>query len=356
MIKVTPLRVASVVLGLLIVPLLPNGAQGDSAMAQVGNGSAPTAPSPTFADLDYAPPEPATSLGHKLDLYLPPVGSKPFPVVVWTTGSAWLGDTGKRQAEIIAAQLHPRGFAVAGVSVRSSSQATFPAQIHDTKAAIRWLRANSTKFGLDPNRVGIMGSSSGGWAAAMAAATANLSHLEGTVGVTGHSSAVQAAVAFYPPTDFLSMDAWAIRRCAPGARELGMKEGYCHDDVSSPESRLVGCAIQSCRDKVRAADPAGYVSATTAPIMIFHGNSDAAVPHNQGERLYMAFNKICRDAVFVSLPKAGHGPVTAFLTDDAVREGATIRSTSTDGCTVTNPILYKPTWQTVINFLEKYLH
>jgi hypothetical protein len=90
--------------------------------------------------------------------------------------------------------------------------------------------------------------------------------------------------------------------------------------------------------------------------MIFHGNSDAAVPHNQGERLYMAFNKICRDAVFVSLPKAGHGPVTAFLTDDAVREGATIRSTSTDGCTVTNPILYKPTWQTVINFLEKYLH
>jgi len=348
------LNATLVVLGLLIVPTVWNGAKNDSVVAQVAG--TPTVPSPTFGDLDYAPPEPATSVGHKLDLYLPLPGKTPFPIVIWTAGSAWMGDTGKRQAEIVAAQLLPRGIAVAGVSVRSSSQAVFPAQVHDIKAALRWVRANATKYSLDPNRVGIMGSSSGGWSAVMAASTGNLSHLEGTVGVTGHSSAVQAAVAFYPPTDFLSMDAWAIRKCTPGARELGFKEGYCHDDETSPESRLIGCAIQRCPGKARAGDPAAYVSVSTAPMMILHGNSDAAVPHNQGERLYMALNKVCRDAVFVSLPGAGHGSVTAFLTDDAVREGATIRSTTADGCTVTNPSLYKPTWQTVINFFEKYLH
>jgi acetyl esterase/lipase len=195
------LNATLVVLGLLIVPTVWNGAKNDSVVAQVAG--TPTVPSPTFGDLDYAPPEPATSVGHKLDLYLPLPGKTPFPIVIWTAGSAWMGDTGKRQAEIVAAQLLPRGIAVAGVSVRSSSQAVFPAQVHDIKAALRWVRANATKYSLDPNRVGIMGSSSGGWSAAMAASTGNLSHLEGTVGVTGHSSAVQAAVAFYPqPTSY----------------------------------------------------------------------------------------------------------------------------------------------------------
>lgn len=106
---------------------------------------------------------------------------------------------------------------------------------------------------------------------------------------------------------------------------------------------------------MRAADPARYITPGDAPLMIPHGGSDRLVPHNQGERLYMALNKACADAVFISLPRAGHGPMVGFLTDDALREAATIRSTAAAGCVVTNPVPYRPSWQTVIDFLEKHL-
>jgi acetyl esterase/lipase len=335
-----------VLLGLLGVVQIAAGRQA----------AEPRPPSPTFADLDYAPPEPAASNGHKLDLYVPAGARSALPVVVWTAGSAWMADTGKRRAENVAAQLGPLGYAVAGVSIRSSSQVKFPGQLHDIKAAIRWLRANAARYNLDPNRIGIMGDSSGGWTAAMAALTGDAPDLEGSVGVTGVSSSVRAAVAFFPPSDFLSMDAWAIRKCTPAqAGRPKPGEAPCHDDESSPESRLIGCAIQSCPEKVRAADPARHVTPADPPMMILHGGSDPLVPHNQGERLYMALNKACLDAVFISLPKAGHGPLNGFLTDDALREGATMRSTAAAGCAVTNPVPYRPSWQTVIDFFEKHL-
>ena len=306
-------------------------------------GRAPQGPAPTYADLDYAPPEPATSNGHKLDLYVPKEFRGPLPIVIWTGGSAWLADTGKRTAGSLAAQLNPAGYAVAGVSIRSSSQVRFPGQLHDIKAAIRWLRANASTYTLDPNHIAIMGDSSGGWTTAMAAVTGDAPEMEGSVGMTGVSSQVQAAVAFYPPTSFLTMDAWALQKCSPAS---------CHDGDLSPESRLVGCAIQTCPDKVQAANPARYVTAGDPPIMILHGNSDPLVPHNQGELLYMALNKACRDAVFISLPKAGHGPWMGFLTNDALRQAATMRSTSATGCMVTNPVPYTPTWKTIIYFLD----
>jgi acetyl esterase/lipase len=324
------------------------GALGAAAFAQAPGPPGPAAPQgppPTHADLDYAPPDPPTSNGHKLDLYLP-AGTGPLPVVIWTSGSAWRADTGKRGAGRLAEWLVPAGYAVAGVSIRSSSQVRFPGQLHDVKAAVRWIRANAATYSLDPDRIGIMGDSSGGWTAAMAALTGDVPELEGSVGTTGVSSAVQAAVSFYPPTDFLAMDSWALQRCE-GAR--------CHDSEGSPESLLVGCAIQSCADKVRAANPARYVSAGDPPVMILHGNSDPLVPHNQGELLYMALNKACRDAVFISLPKAPHGPWGAFLTEDALREGATTRSTRAAGCTVANPTPYTPTRKTVIEFLDASL-
>jgi acetyl esterase/lipase len=314
--------------------------------ASAALAQAPAGPSPTHANLDYAPPDPATSNGHKLDLYLPAGESGPRPVVVWTGGSAWMADTGKRTAGALAARLNPAGYAVAGVSIRSSSQVKFPGQLHDIKAAIRWLRANAARYDLDPNHVGIMGDSSGGWTAAMAAVTGDAQEMEGMVGTVGVSSRVQAAVAFYPPTNFLTMDAWALQRC---------EAARCHDGEGSPESRLVGCAIQSCPDKVRATNPARYISAADPPLMILHGNSDPLVPHNQGEELYMALNKACRDAIFISLPKAPHGNWNGFLTDDVLREAATMRSTSATGCAVTHPTPYTPTWKTVIDFLDKYM-
>jgi acetyl esterase/lipase len=316
---------------------------GGAALAQ---GPPPPLATPTHVDLEYAPAEPAGSNGHKLDLYIPAGANRPLPVVIWTGGSAWMADTGKRTAAGLAVQLNPAGYVVAGVSIRSSSQVKFPGQLHDMKAAVRWLRANAARYNLDAERIAIMGDSSGGWTTAMTAVTGDAPELEGSVGTTGQSSKVRAAVAFYPPTNFLTMDTWALSRCTPPR---------CHDDEPSPESRLVGCAIQTCADKVQAANPLRYVTPADPPMMILHGGSDPLVPHNQGEQLYMALNKACLDAVFVSLPKAGHGPWNGFLTNDAIREAATMRSTSATGCAVTNPAPFTPTWAMVIEFLDRHV-
>jgi acetyl esterase/lipase len=341
----------AVVLGLTVAGLTAQTAAPSAASPQPPGGApsggrGPQGPPPAFANIDYAPPEPAAGNGHKLDLYIPAGAARPLPLVIWTGGSAWRADTGKSTAGTIAAQLNPAGYAVAGVSIRSSSQVLFPGQLHDVKAAIRWLRSNAAKYNLDGGHIAIMGDSSGGWTTAMAAMTGDAPEMEGTVGATGVSSAVQAAVAFYPPTNFVAMDAWAIRKC--GGQD-------CHDSEGSPESRLVGCAIQTCPDKVKAASPMTYITPADPPIMILHGNSDPLVPHNQGEQLYMALNKACKDAIFISLPKAGHGPVNGFLSSDAIRESATMRSTASAGCAVVNPTPYTPSWKTVIEFLDKHM-
>src|SRR3954447_22076393 len=87
------------------------------AQAPQGRGGPPPGPAPTFANLDYAPADPATSNGHKLDLYIPANATKPLPVVIWTGGSAWMADTGKALAGVVAVQMNPAGYAVAGVSI-----------------------------------------------------------------------------------------------------------------------------------------------------------------------------------------------------------------------------------------------
>jgi dipeptidyl aminopeptidase/acylaminoacyl peptidase len=133
----------------------------------------------------------------------------------------------------------------------------------------------------------------------MAAITGDAPELKGSAGLTGVSSKLQAAVAFYPPTNSLTTNAWTLAKCSAPR---------CHDNASSPESRLVGCAIQGCPDKVQAATPLHRVTPADPPLMILHGGSDPLVTHNQGEPLYMALNKACLESVFVSLPRAGHGP------------------------------------------------
>jgi dienelactone hydrolase len=106
---------------------------------------------------------------------------------------------------------------------------------------------------------------------------------------------------------------------------------------------------------VRAASPWSYITDANPPIMILHGNSDPLVPHNQGEQLYMALKRPVRTLSPSAFPKPPHGNWNGFLTDDALREAATIRSTSADGCTMSNPMPCTLTWKTVIDFLDKHM-
>lgn len=256
-------------------------------MTPDGVGRDATERMPSLVDVAYAEP---VGRAHLLDLHLPAAGGPNHPLIVWTGGSAFLADNGKDSAGRIAEVFNPLGYAVAGVSVRSSTQAVFPAQVDDMRSAIGWLRANAGAHGVDPDRIVVMGDSSGGWAAAMATLT-----VEG----------VRAGVAFYPPTDFLRMD----EQMLPGACDdfntmMGLTG--CHNDPLSPESRLIGGPIQDNAEAVARANPATYVRGDSPPLLLVHGGADPLVPIGQSELLFRALRAAGAPAEFYPVPDAGH--------------------------------------------------
>ncbi|MFF4056160.1 prolyl oligopeptidase family serine peptidase [Streptomyces sp. NPDC001668] len=338
---------------------LPRALAAAAAAVALLTATAATSTAPARATTDvevtknlaYAPAQPSGTQGHLLDLYVPR-SDRPLPLVIFTSGSGWLADSGRTGADKVAAQLNPHGYAVAGVAIRSSGQARFPAQLYDIKGAIRWLRAHATTYRLDPDRVAIMGDSSGGWTTAMAAVTGDVPALEGDVGPLGPSSAVQAAVPFYPPTDFLQMDAHMPDDCKAFNAAFGLTN--CHSDARSPESRLLGCTITACPAKVAAANPLTYTgNRPTPPFLVLHGEQDTIVPYHQSRLLYDKLATSGNDVRLISFPKAGHGTDFAMLSDDATREGA-YEETARNG-QATSPRPVTPTWQTVISFLDQSL-
>jgi len=301
-------------------------------------------------DIAYAPPEPASSLGHLLDLYLPERHGRRVPLVIWSHGSGWLAENGRTGADVVAAALNPRGYAVAGVAIRSSANAQFPGQLHDIKAAIRYLRANADRYHLDPARFGIMGESSGGWTAAMAAVTGDVPGLEGDVGVRGPSSRVQAAVPFYPPTDFLQMDAHMID-CPYFNEVFGLTD--CHSDPRSPESLLLGCQITTCPAAVARANPITYVSRRDPPFLIIHGTHDLLVPYDQSVLLDRALRHSCGDVTLVTVPGGEHGAWQEWMSDPGTTTGA--YATSSGDCHRQRIRPVELSWQTVIRFFDRTL-
>jgi len=240
-------------------------------------------------DIEYA------RAGNKrllLDLHLPP-GEGPFPVIVWIHGGAWL--SGSKEGGPALRQVE-RGYAVASINYRFSYEARFPAQIEDSKAAVRWLRANAAEHDLDPDRIAAWGSSAGGHLAAMLGTAGDAVDLEGSGGNPGFSSRVQAVVDWYGPADLLNMESQGL------ACDL-----IDHDSFLSPESQLIGCALQSCPDKADRASPVKYVTGDDPPFLIMHGTADCLVPPLQSQGLYDALKAAGVEATLKLLQGAGHG-------------------------------------------------
>jgi len=168
----------------------------------------PDVPAGTLAirDIEFV----ATPTGPlSLDIYRPQERSREaLPVVLFTFGGGWMvGDRNQFQRFGLM-RLVDHGYALVTSDYRYSTDAIFPAQIHDVKAAIRWIRANSADQGLDPNRIAILGSSAGGHLAALAGTSGDVADLEGdlrdwTPDERALSTSVQAAVDFFGPTDLM---------------------------------------------------------------------------------------------------------------------------------------------------------
>jgi len=257
-----------------------------------------------YADLNYANNGKSY---HTLDIYLPKVTKTIYPVVVHFFGSAWMSDNGKTLNSIGNALL-AAGYTVVTPNYRSSSDAKFPAQSQDIKAAIRFIRGNCNTYKLDTTFIGVTGESSGGHAAAFCGTTNFVKQktidgitmdIEGSLGqYTSFSSNVHAACDWFGPTDFLIMDS-----CFTATKVNSMIK---HNDAGSPESSLVGGAIQSNKTKCELANPITYVDPTDPPFLIIHGDVDNLVPYCQSETLNNALQSAGVQSEFVLAPGGGH--------------------------------------------------
>lgn len=225
-----------------------------------------------------------------LDLYRPQEASGPLPAVLWVHGGGW--QSGSKDAPGRALPLVARGYAVASVDYRLSGEAVFPAAVEDCQAAVRWVRANSAKYGLDPDHIGVWGSSAGGHLVAMLGTCGDVDSFV-TDANRDQSSRVQAVCDWFGPSDMSRMSDF------PGAID--------HNAPNSPESRFLGGTAQESKEKVAKANPITYVSKQDPPFLIMHGDADRVVPYNQSELLLDALKKAGVEATLYCVKGGGHG-------------------------------------------------
>jgi len=239
--------------------------------------------------------------GHRLllDLYMPAGVERP-PLVVWVHGGAWR--TGSKDSMPLGALVED-GYAVASVEYRLSPVAKFPAQVHDCKAAIRFLRAHQEKYGYDARRIGIAGSSAGGHLVALIGITNDHAALEGTVGDhLDESSSVQAIIDYYGPSNFMTI----------------LKQSTPHGlSVRVPALELLlGGQPEDNQELAELASPVFHVDADDPPLLMLHGDQDPQVPINQSHELHALYKESNLDVHFEVVHGAAHGGESFF---DAVR-------------------------------------
>lgn len=239
----------------------------------------------------------------QLDVYLPEqAAAGPLPVVLFLFGGGW--DAGNRhQMSRFDLQQYPlQGFAVVTADYRYIHDATFPAQMQDVHSVIRWIRAKGDAFGLDGERIGVIGPSAGGHLSALAGTMNRPGEVRYTDAAGGRTD-VQAVVDFFGPTDFLQGDMHRM----PGA-----------DPWNAPDSsvsRLLGAPIETIPDKVAAANPITFIDGSEPPFLILHGDEDALVPIHQSEILHQALVAAGVESELVVVEGGDHGFGGDFFTE-----------------------------------------
>ena len=253
-----------------------------------------------WKDVNYAGDNQAY---HTCDIYLPKQEKESYPVVIHIYGSAWFSNNSKGMADLgtIVKSLLDAGYAVVCPNHRSSMDAKWPAQIHDIRAVVRFVRGEAKKYKFDTSFIATSGFSSGGHLASITATTAGLKQtkvgsydidLEGTIGnFLSESSSVNAACDWSGPVDLTNMD------CGEG-----MKMGE-----NSPEDVLLNSKLAKEPDKYRSLSATYYVNKNNPPVIIFHGDKDNVVPNCQGKEFYELLKAagVKTEATFPA--EGGHG-------------------------------------------------
>ena len=242
---------------------------------------------PTREDIVYA------TVGGKplaLDLYMPAGVDRP-PLIVWVHGGAWRG--GDKATRFPMAFVE-QGIATASLDFRQSTEARFPAMVHDIKAAIRFLRAKAPEYGYRADRVAISGTSSGAHLAALVGVTNGHAALEGTVGDHhDQSSDVHAIVSYYGASNLTTI----LAQSTPFG--LGVREPALE--------LLLGALPDQAHELAQLASPVTHVDRTDPPLLLLHGDQDPQMPINQSHELEGAYEALGLDVRFDIVHGAAHG-------------------------------------------------
>ena len=254
-------------------------------------------------DLDYVPgtkPGEKPGSAQNLDLYVPP-GEGPFPLVFWIHGGGW--HSGSKDNGInLALKFLPKGFALASINYRLTSDAPFPAQIEDCNGALAYLRQHAGKYQIDSQRVGTLGHSAGAHLAALMAVTGEGKRF--SPGST-ESVRVQAAVCWATPADL--------------DRERGdwPKTSMMHNRPEAPLWRFFP-GNKYDEAFAREASPASYVHPGAPPMIVVHGAKDELVPPGQALAFAEALKKAGVDVTLRIDPDRGHDVMNAASVDEAI--------------------------------------
>jgi acetyl esterase/lipase len=222
-----------------------------------------------------------------MDVYVPlqPI-RKPTPAVLWIHGGGW--ERGDKNGNSGAVLLADEGFVTASLFYRLSGDTPFPGDVEDCKCAIRFLRANAQRFGIDPDRIGVAGASAGGHLAELVATAPPSAGLEGDGGWPGVSSSVRAAAAYYGVSDF-----------TVGASQFQNHTGKVVVKL------FRGTELEK-PDLYRRASPIRYVTKDSPPLLLAHGEQDELVPFDQSARMAEAYRHAGVPVEFIPVHHAGH--------------------------------------------------
>lgn len=234
--------------------------------------------------IEYANPD-DTHL--QLNLARPKKGEGPFPAVLCIHGGGFRA--GKRESyDALCLKLAEHGYAAATITYRLAPQHKFPAAVHDSKAAVRWLRANAKTYKINPDKIGVTGGSAGGHLAQFLAVTANVPQFEGTGGNANQSSRVNCVVNVYGPSDFTQSYGKSV-------------------DAHEVLPLWFGGNLETARALHIQGSPLYWVTPDAAPTLCIHGTEDKYVAHEQAVWLVDKLKAATVEAELLTLPGAGHG-------------------------------------------------
>lgn len=245
-----------------------------------------------YLDVPYAGTD---NSRQQLDIYIPEQPSYvPMPVVIYLHGGLWQEGDKAEAAGRMLPLVTSGDYALVSVGYRLTDEAQWPAQLHDVKAAIRWVRSRADDYGFDPQRIAVWGRGAGGQLALMSGVTNHAQDMAGHLGAYTHIRSDVAAVVNYAGVSDIN---GLLEQSSTVDRAAG----------NAPEARLIGGSLRDNSDIASAASAVHYIREGAPPVLTVHGTEDNIVPYQQARNLHQQLAEAGVEEFMISLLATGHG-------------------------------------------------